>query len=99
VAASVLKEKGAVSPEVVKLMAEGCARIFGTDYSIAVTGIAGPDGGTPEKPVGTVYLALYDRHSGETRVMPVKTHGSRASIIERAANFALGELYQFVQLN
>lgn len=99
VSSSVLQEKGAVSPEVAKLMAEGCARVLGTDYAIAVTGIAGPDGGTPEKPVGTVYLALHDRHSGETRVMPVKTHGSRASIIDRASNFALGELYQFVQLN
>jgi nicotinamide-nucleotide amidase len=99
VASSVLQEKGAVSPEVAKLMAEGCARVLGTDYAVAVTGIAGPDGGTPEKPVGTVYLALHERHSGKTDVMPVKTRGSRASIIDRASNFALGELYQFVQLN
>lgn len=94
--AAIIQEKGAVSPEVAKLMAEGCAKAFDTDYAIGITGIAGPDGGTPEKPVGTVYLALHCRTTGETSVMPVKTHGSRVSIIERAANMSLGELYRFI---
>lgn len=54
----ILNLKGAVSIEVVKAMAENVRKILNTDYSIAVSGIAGPDGGTLEKPVGTVCIAV-----------------------------------------
>tara|TARA_R110002096_G_scaffold27577_14_gene84217 strand:+ start:3882 stop:5126 length:1245 start_codon:yes stop_codon:yes gene_type:complete len=53
-----IREHGAVSAAVVKAMAEGCLKVSGADHAIAVSGIAGPDGGTDEKPVGTVYLAI-----------------------------------------
>lgn len=53
-----LAEKGAVSPETAMAMAEGMRRNSGSDLALAVTGIAGPDGGSAEKPVGTVFLAL-----------------------------------------
>ena len=56
--AQVLEMQGAVSKEVVEEMASGVQKILQTDYAIAVSGIAGPDGGTDEKPVGTVWIAV-----------------------------------------
>jgi nicotinamide-nucleotide amidase len=56
----VLARYGAVSPQVAKFMAQGIRRRSGADFGIGITGLAGPDGGTPEKPVGLVYIALSD---------------------------------------
>lgn len=56
VAQEVLDSFGAVSEPVARAMAEGALRVSGADFAVAVTGIAGPDGGTPEKPVGTVWI-------------------------------------------
>lgn len=64
---STLEAHGAVSEETVKEMAQGAITQFDTDYSIAVSGIAGPGGGTPEKPVGTVWLAVASREKVVTR--------------------------------
>lgn len=62
-----LATRGAVSAETVQAMALGVREVFRADYGLAVTGIAGPTGGTPEKPVGTVFLGLATAQEVETR--------------------------------
>ncbi|MEJ7611974.1 MAG: CinA family protein [Ferruginibacter sp.] len=58
---NMLETKGAVSEEIVRQMAAGALKNIGSDYTIAVSGIMGPDGGTPDKPVGTVWICVGDR--------------------------------------
>jgi len=81
-----LERYGAVSSETAREMAKGAAIAAETDIGLAVTGIAGPDGGTPEKPVGLVYIALY--HKGETHVRESNYPGGRNIIRERSANYS-----------
>lgn len=83
-----LKKHGAVSEKVAKEMANGCASKMKADVGIALTGIAGPDGGTPEKPVGLVYAACYV--NGNTKVVELRLTGNRQKIREYAAAKALG---------
>jgi len=82
-----LEVHGAVSDEVVRAMVEGAQRRFDANAAIAVTGIAGPGGGSPEKPVGTVWLAA--RLGGETRAVKRVFPGDRGEIRARAAQAAL----------
>jgi len=82
-----LEARGAVSEEAVRAMVEGAQRRFDANAAIAVTGIAGPGGGSPEKPVGTVWLAA--RLGGETRAVKRVFPGDRGEIRARAAQAAL----------
>ncbi|HVH67753.1 MAG TPA: competence/damage-inducible protein A [Gemmatimonadales bacterium] len=83
----ILEAYGAVSEETVRAMAEGAQRLFSADCTIAVTGIAGPGGGTPEKPVGTVWLAA--RVHTTTRAVKRVLPGDRREIRARAAQGGL----------
>lgn len=90
VPADLIERVGAVSPEVAQALAEGARARFGADYGIGVTGIAGPDGGTPEKPVGLVYLAV--AYSGGCDVDKANFIGSRAVVRHRASQTVLNML-------
>ena len=82
-----LEAHGAVSEQTVCAMAEGAQRLFSADCTMAVTGIAGPGGGTPDKPVGTVWLAA--RVHTATRAVKRVFPGDRDEIRRRAAQAAL----------
>jgi len=87
---SILSQYGAVSAECAEAMASGMRTYAGTDYAISVTGIAGPDGGSEEKPVGTVFIGYSDRE--RTRSMHIILPGDRYLIRWRTSQAALDYL-------
>ncbi len=87
VATEILEEHGAVSPEAAAAMAAGARRRLGADVAVSVTGIAGPDGGTPEKPVGLVYIHAESPEA--SRGIEFSFPGDRESIRSRSAVVAL----------
>jgi nicotinamide-nucleotide amidase len=84
---ALLHAHGAVSAEVAEAMAEGIRKRANTDFGLSVTGIAGPDGGTREKPVGLVYIALADEAHTEYRRLMIP--GDRQLVRWRASQFVL----------
>lgn len=90
-----LSQKGAVSREVAEQMARGVAAVTGTTCAIAVTGIMGPDGGSEEKPVGTVWVATLCGERLSSREYRVGK--SRAQNIERTARLAILQMLMMLQ--
>ena len=90
VAPEIIEKHGAVSSECVAAMAEGVRRLTGSDYSVATSGIAGPGGGTPEKPVGTVWVGVSSAKGTET--FKVRYNTDRKRNIERFSAFTLNKL-------
>ncbi len=91
VSPNIIEKHGAVSAETAVAMADGIRWIAQTSYGVAVTGIAGPTGGTPEKPVGLVYIALASEQT-ETQWKRCQFSGERLSVKTRAAHTALNML-------
>jgi len=92
VSEELIEQHGAVSEEVARAMAEGARKQAGSDYALATTGIAGPDGGTPEKPVGTLWMAVADAR--ETRAERLQSGYTREANKMRFAQAALFLLYR-----
>ncbi len=91
VAARALRQHGAVSREVVRQMARGALQRTGADLTVAVSGVAGPDGGTREKPVGMVWFCWGVRGAGAPRLIAElrRFKGDRAAIRRKSVAFAL----------
>jgi PncC family amidohydrolase len=91
---TLIKDNGAVSKPVAGLMAHNIRRIAITDFGIAITGIAGPTGGSPQKPVGTVFIAIDSQDKRICKEFHFK--GNRAAIKRKSALKALELLKIFI---
>ena len=89
-----LTQYGAVSAQTAEAMAIGCRRLFQTDYAIATTGISGPTGGTEEKPLGTVWIAIASEKEVVSKKYVFRT--TRAQHQERTVNQALFDFWYYL---
>ena len=96
-----LQTHGAVSEQTVAEMAEGCMKLSGSDFSVAVSGIAGPDGGSDDKPVGTVWLAWATRSGTEitTAAQQCRFDGDRHQVRLQTVIKALQGLRERLRAN
>ncbi len=93
---STLAELGAVCSDVAREMALGVCKKLGSDFGIGVTGIAGPTGGTPQKPVGLVYIAVASQHFDICKVQDCHFKGDRLEIKQQTADTALNLLIETI---
>lgn len=99
--AALLKSVGAVSAPVAEAMALGAARIAGSEYAVSITGIAGPDGGSVEKPVGTAFIGLAQRQGAQVTCIDLRRFrfsGDRLTVRDRSVKAAL-QMLRFALLD
>jgi nicotinamide-nucleotide amidase len=89
VPAALIERYGAVSPEVARALAGGAAERFGADLGIGITGIAGPDGGTPDKPVGTVCVCVAGADGPPLIERAVRLPGDRSAVRDRTTTLSM----------
>ncbi len=94
VPSEVLAARGAVSTETARAMADGAAKATGTDYAVSVSGIAGPEGGTLQKPVGLVFVGL--RTPRGTEAFEYRFDGDREAVRLQAVAAALSRIAEAV---
>lgn len=94
VSPSLIRRYGAVSEQTAQAMAKGARRLMKTDFAIAITGIAGPGGGSKDKPVGLTFIAV--AAVKKTRVLRFQFKGSRRQIKQQAATQAMKLLLEFL---
>ncbi len=92
-----LENFGAVSEAVIKDMLRGVIDATSADYAIAVSGVAGPSGGTKEKPIGTVFIGVKNRKSNEELISRMKFNGDRNHIQEQSAYYAIMMLVEIAR--
>jgi nicotinamide-nucleotide amidase len=92
VPAELIAAQGAVSRPVAEAMAVNCCRLSGTDYAISITGIAGPSGGTEEKPVGLVFIGLADARQCDVQEHRLGAFLTREEVRDRARKIAINML-------
>ncbi len=95
VKADTLDKFGAVSPETAAEMCQGVAAVSGTNIGLSTTGVAGPGGGTPEKPVGLVYTGIYI--NGSTHIAKLRLDGDRTSVRRRTTMLLLTQLKELLE--
>ena len=91
-----LDKFGAVSKQVVSEMLDGVLKKFEADFAIAISGIAGPNGGTKNKPVGTIVIGIASNNNNIKKIKTYHLKGSRISIQKQSANIALSKILKFV---
>jgi len=96
--ADIIEQEGAVSAACAQAMATGLQKLNPVDIALSITGIAGPNGGSPEKPVGTVYLAIADRQLN-TQYRHLFLKGGRKNIRRHSVQAAFEFLIQYIENN
>lgn len=94
--ARTLAQYGAVSGPIVSQMAQGVLKLTNSHYSVAVSGIAGPEGGSTEKPVGTIWGAIASQGLEEPVILDFHLSGTREEIIENSVDLLLSQFWLLI---